>query len=196
MSAKRKPTKSEVLKAKAASRLKATATQSNRRRAIPQDRTLVWPSIPLSHVENHQIIQALKDALGVLSEAAKRLDVDEATLWYRCKLEPELDAYVKSERTKLAALAETSIYELVKAKDPSMCRFVVTRLEPQVWGLRSEREPEPDAPSTLPAKRIDMTAALRALSPDELMALEAIVAKLERQAKDDVTDVELSEEEG
>ena len=55
--------------------------------------------------------------------AAKRLDVDEATLWYRCKLEPELDAYVKSERTKLAALAETSIYELVKAKDPSMCRF-------------------------------------------------------------------------
>ena len=42
-----------------------------------------------------------------------------------------------------------------------------------------------------------MTAALRALSPDELMQLEAIVAKMERRQRDDATDVELIEgEEG
>ena len=44
-------------------------------------------------------------------------------------------------------------------------------------------------------KRIDMSAALRALSPDEMMQLQAIVAKLERQQRDDVTDVEMDEEE-
>ena len=196
MRAKRKPTKAQTEKVQAAKRLKAKLTKDNRRRAIPQDRELVWPSIPLSEIENHQIIQALKDTGGVLSKAAERLGVDESTLWYRTKLEPEMDAYVKSERTKLAAQAETQIHALVARGDPTMCRFVVTRLEPQTWGGGKGYDEKDHEPAmALPVKRIDMSAALRALSPDEMMQLQAIVAKMERQAKDDVTDVEMDEEE-
>lgn len=196
MRAKRKPTKAETLKAAAASRLKSKATSESRQKPIRQDRELVWPAIPLSHIETHQIRQALTDALGVQAEAARRLDVDEAALWYRCKLEPGLGDYVKAERTKLVAKAESGIHALVEARDPTMCRFVVTRLQPEVWGGgKGYDEKDPD-PITLPARRVDMTAALRALSADELMQLEAIIAKMERQAKDDVTNVEMDEEEG
>ena len=88
MRAKRKPTKAETAKAEAASRLKAKLTKQERLSPIIPDRALVWPSIPLAHIENHQIREALKDALGVQAAAAKRLGVDEAQLWYRCKLEP------------------------------------------------------------------------------------------------------------
>ena len=44
--------------------------------------------------------------------------------------------------------------------------------------LLVEQTPEP-----APRPRVDMSAALRALSPDELMALEGIVSKLESSAK-------------
>ena len=196
MRAKRKPTKAQTEKAAAARRLKAKLTKDERLKPIIQDRELVWPSIPLSHIENHQIREALKDALGVQAAAAKRLGVDEAQLWYRCKIEPELDAYVKSERTKLAANAETQIHALVAKGDPTMCRFVVTRLEPQTWGSKGYDEKDHGAAHALALpKRIDMSAALRALSPDEMMQLQSIVAKMERQAKDDVTDIEMDEEE-
>ena len=88
----------------------------------------------MSHIDNNQIIEALKRANGVQAVAAKRLGVDEAQLWYRCKLEPQLESYVKTERTKLVAKAESGIIALVDKGDPTMCRFVVTRLQPEVWG--------------------------------------------------------------
>ena len=196
MRAKRKPTKAQTAKAEAASRLKAKVTFEERRAPITQDRMLIWPSVPLAHIENHEIKQALKDALGVQATAAARLGVDESQLWYRCKLEPELESYVKSERNKLAAQAESVIHGMVAKGDPVMCRFVVTRLEPAIWGGgKGYDEKDPDQAIALPAKRIDMSAALRALSPDELMQLEAIVAKMERQQRDDAVDVEMDEEE-
>ena len=196
MRAKRKPTKAQTLKAAAASHAKAKLTHDSRRRAIPQDRELVWPSVPMSHIDNNQIIEALKRANGVQAVAATRLGVDEAQLWYRCKLEPELESYVKTERTKLVAKAESGIIALVDKGDPTMCRFVVTRLHPEVWGGgKGYDEKDHDAALMLPAKRIDMSAALRALSPDEMMQLQSIVAKLERQQRDDVTDIEMDEEE-
>ena len=77
-----------------------------------------------------------------------------------------------------------------------MCRFVVTRLEPETWGGgKGYDEKEHDPALARPVPRIDMSAALRALSPDELMQLEAIVAKMERQQRDDAVDVEMDEEE-
>ena len=41
-----------------------------------------------------------------------------------------------------------------------------------------------------------MTAALKALSPDELMALERIVAKLEASAKAEARDVDADDDDG
>ena len=197
MRAKRKPTKAETARAASGKQLKAKLTDDEQAARYPtrQGAGLAIRA-DVSHIENIEILEALKGAKGVQAAAAKRLGVDEAQLWYRCKLEPELENYVKSERTKLAANAETQIHALVAKGDPTMCRFVVTRLEPQTWGSKGYDEKDHGSAHALALpKRIDMSAALRALSPDEMMQLQSIVAKMERQAKDDVMDVEMDEEE-
>jgi hypothetical protein len=88
-------------------------------------------------------------------------------------------------------LGESELAKLVKQGVPSAVFFLLRTLGARRgWreGVLVEQEPAP-------RRRVDMTAALRRLSPDELLQLEALVSKLEGSAKAEARDLEAGSED-
>ena len=118
---------------------------------------------------------------GNVTAAAKTLHISRDTLYQRLKVdEPCVRRWPRS-REKNLDLAEGQLLRMIKEGDGSSVRFflrTVGRHRGYSERLVVEQTPEPAQ-----RPRVDMSAALKALSPDEMMQLQAIVAKLEASAR-------------
>ena len=148
--------------------------------------------MPVPHLSSEKIIKALRASHGVMSDAAKRLGIARCTLYERCYADAAVEAVRTEEREVFVDFAELELVKLVKAGNATAVIYALRTVgAKRGWreGVVVEQEPAP-------RRRVDMSAALRALSPDELMALEGIVAKLEANAKASARDLEAGYDDG
>ena len=132
----------------------------------------------LAHLSTERIEHAIRQAGGNLTVAAEKLGVGRSTLYTRTTEEPSLLATRDEILESFVDEAETAIVAAVRTgrRQRGDVRFEDARSSSRLEHIgvrvrRPSREPEQ------PRRRVDMTAALRALSPDELMALEGIVCE-------------------
>jgi hypothetical protein len=121
----------------------------------------------------------LKAAHGVMADAARRLKVSRDKLYLRCHADPVAEAARTEAREVFVDLAESELYKLVASGNPSAIIYTLRT----VGHARGWREGVTIEQEAAPRRRVDMTAALRALSPEELLQLEGLVSKLESSAK-------------
>jgi hypothetical protein len=145
----------------------------------------------LAHLSTERIEDAIRRAGGNLTAAAEKLGVGRSTLYTRITEEPSLLATRDEIVESFVDEAETAIVAAVRRGDVNAATFVLrtqgSRRGWSTWAARHEAEQRPEPP---PRRRVDVTAALRALSPEELLQLEAIVTKLEGSAKSEARDRE------
>jgi hypothetical protein len=138
----------------------------------------------LPHLSTERIEDSMRRCGGNLTATAARLNCARSSLYRRVNAEPSLLETRAEIVESFVDEAEAAIVSAVKRGDVNAATFVLrtqgSRRGWSTWSARHEGEQRPEPPRP---RSIDMTAALRALSPDELMALERIVAKLESTAK-------------
>ena len=135
--------------------------------------------LPLAHLSSEKVAEALKAAHGVMADAARRLKVSRDKLYLRCHADPIAEAARTEARETFVDLAESELYKLVASGNPSAIIYTLRT----VGHARGWREGVVVEQEAAPRPRVDMTAALRALSPDELLQLEGLVSKLEANAR-------------
>ena len=92
--------------------------------------------------------------------------------------------------------AEGVIVAALARGDVNAATFVLrTQGHRRGWSTLAARQEAEQTPEQ-PRRKVDMTAALKALSPAELMQLEAIVAKLEANAKAEARELDADERDG
>ena len=144
----------------------------------------------LLHLSTERIEEAMRRCGGNLTRAAEALNVARSSLYRRVGAEPSL-LETRAEIVELLVdEAEAAIVTAVRRGDVNAATFVLRtqghRRGWSTWNARHEAEQRPEPPR----RRVDMTTALRALSPEELLQLEAIVTKLEGSAKAEARDRE------
>ena len=139
--------------------------------------------VHLAHLSTQQIEAALRRCGGSLTQAAAQLNVGRTTLYLRTVEEPSLLETRAEIVESLIDTAEGVIVAALARGDVNAATFVLRtqggRRGWSTWNARHEAEQTPEQPR----RKVDMSAALRALSPEELLQLEGIVGKLEADAK-------------
>jgi hypothetical protein len=161
---------------------------------------LVGPDAPdiharyAQHLDSATIIAALERSGGIVTAAAKSLHISRDTLYERLKVDEAVRQVLASVREKNLDLAEGQLLRMIKEGDGPSVRFflrTVGRHRGYSERLVVEQTPEPAQ-----RPRVDMSAALKALSPDEMMQLQAIVAKLEASARLEARAHDAGDDEG
>ncbi len=151
----------------------------------------------LPHLSTECISDAMRRCGGNLTRAAEALNVARSSLYRRVGAEPSLLETRAEIVESLIDTAEGVIIAALARGDVNAATFVLrTQGHRRGWStLAARQEAEQQTPEQ-PRRRVDMTAALRALSPDELMALEGIVGKLEANARVEARAGDASDDDG
>ena len=137
----------------------------------------------LPHLSTERIEDAMRRCAGNLTRAAEALNVARSSLYRRVNAEPSLLATRDEIVESFIDTAEGVIVAALARGDVNAATFVLrTQGHRRGWSTLAARQEAEQTPES-PRPRVDMTAALKALSPAELMQLEAIVGKLEANAK-------------
>ena len=137
----------------------------------------------LPHLSTEQIEAAMRRSAGNLTAAAEKLNVARSSLYRRVNAEPSLLETRAEIVESLIDTAEGVIVSALGRGDVNAATFVLrTQGHRRGWSTLAARQEAEQTPEQ-PRRKVDMSAALKALSPDELMQLEAIVAKLESSAR-------------
>jgi len=75
-----------------------------------------------------KVRNAMEDSAGILSTVAKRCDVSRKCLYQYFNKNHELWEELQQEREKLVDTAEEGLKEYVENKEPSMIKFVLSKL--------------------------------------------------------------------
>jgi hypothetical protein len=118
-----------------------------------------------------EVIQALQEMGGIVSEAAKKLGLASSTgLRERIKRNPALKAAVDEIREDTKDLSESVILDALKARDKDMAKWYLASLaRDRGFGNKQEIEVK----GKLEVEAVD----LGRLSGDELRQLEELVKK-------------------
>jgi hypothetical protein len=72
-----------------------------------------------------EIKEAIKESLGIISSAARRLGCDRSTLYKRISQEPEIEKTVNDYEEELVDLAEEGLREKLVKREPWAIQFVL-----------------------------------------------------------------------
>lgn len=78
--------------------------------------------------KNEEVLEALKGSYGIITNVAKDLSCNVATVRKYIKESPELTDAFESERNEILDLAENGLIKLLKADDPYSIRWTLSTL--------------------------------------------------------------------
>ena len=152
------------------------------------------PDAPLDQApDNAEILDALRGAGGIVSDAAKALRISRDALGELLRADAGLREALSSIREETLDLAELQLFKAIKSGDAASIRFYLRTVGAgRGYGERLAVTPPPPRS---PVDEAEIRRRLRELSQDELLELEAAVAAREARARVELAAIDFDADE-